>query len=303
MKRFIVIINILILLTLACSSPFNTGQDDGDSQDAQPPAAASEKRCGDNVCDGPENPENCPQDCPTGIQNVPSSGTDPQGAPPTNGDQSSQVEIEEHEDGEALIEDAESGYRYVSFSGAISTSLNTDAMGDFTGTAFEYTGDYKVELWFPIEGGEAVQQRNTIVLTEFRDLYFGDTSCTPCEWTLDDNAFEPVSFELDASLNLEGLMENDQPADELVYQLPKLPTATIGGTVICPCPQSASDEFSDPAAYPQLLAWFLQKLVDPIHLNSLETSTTEKFPISPMGYVDIPQQSLSYVIVPDLDTP
>ena len=30
----------------------------------QPPSAQSEHRCGDSVCDGPENPHICPEDCP-----------------------------------------------------------------------------------------------------------------------------------------------------------------------------------------------------------------------------------------------
>ena len=197
----------------------------------------------------------------------------------------------------------ESGYRYVSFSGTISTALNTASMGDFTGKAFEYSSDYSVELWFPLEGGEAVQQRNTIGLTEFKDLYFGDQSCTPCEWVLDNSTFEPVSFTLDATLNLNAIEEGDQPADELVYQLAEMPQAVITGIVSCPCPGSAPGEFTDPAAFPQMLGWFMQKLVNPIHLNVLETNSVENFAVSPMGFLNIPEETLSYTIVPDLETP
>lgn len=206
---------------------------------------------------------------------------------------------------ETTAEDAvpQSGYRYVSFSGTISTALNTASMGDFTGTAFEYSGDYSVELWFPLEGGEAVQRRNTMVLTEFKDLYFGDQSCTPCEWVLDDSTFEPIPFTLDAALNLNAIGEGDQPADELAYQLAEMPQAVITGIVSCPCPGSAPGGFTDPAAFPQMLGWFMQKLVNPIHLNVLEINSVENFAVSPMGFLNISEETLSYIFVPDLETP
>jgi hypothetical protein len=206
---------------------------------------------------------------------------------------------------EAAVEEAvpQSGYRYVSFSGTIRTALNTAPMGDFTGTAFEYSGDYSVELWFPLEGGEAVQMRNTMVLAEFKDLYFGDQRCTPCEWVLDNSTFEPVSFVLDASLNLNAFEEGNQPADELVYQLAEMPQAVITGIVTCPCPGSEPGEFTDPAAFPQMLGWFMQKLVNPIQLNVLETNSVENFAVSPMGFLNIPEETLMYIIVPDLETP
>jgi len=63
MKRILLATSFLILASLACNllvSPKN----------AQPtttpslPALDSEKRCGDGVCDGPEDSQSCPQDCP-----------------------------------------------------------------------------------------------------------------------------------------------------------------------------------------------------------------------------------------------
>jgi hypothetical protein len=62
MKRLLLIIIVLITLSLACSIGNQT--DNGSEPQVQgelPPQ--SEKRCGDNVCDGPENTSNCPQDC------------------------------------------------------------------------------------------------------------------------------------------------------------------------------------------------------------------------------------------------
>ncbi len=56
MKRIILYLALSLILSTACSLGGI-----GANEDA--PAPASEQRCGDNVCDGPENPEICPQDC------------------------------------------------------------------------------------------------------------------------------------------------------------------------------------------------------------------------------------------------
>lgn len=290
MKRIFIVINLLIILGLACSLGSQTGGDNLPPKEAESPLSESEspnpqseKRCGDNICDGPENNQNCPEDCQT----------------ITAGSDESVPEESQPRDSEK----PNSGFRYVSFSGAISTALNTDTMGDFSGTAFEYSGEYKVELWFPMQGGDAVQQRNYITFTQLHDLYFGDTTCTPCEWALDENSFEPVEFQLEASLNLGGIQEDGQPADELAYQLTELPQATISGVVSCPCPGAVPDDYADPGAHLQMLTWFMHGITNPIHLNSVESNTVEMFPISPMGYINIPKETLSYTTVPDLDTP
>ena len=60
MKRFVLPLTLLIALTMACSLSGLTG-DEAATNDDSPPQ--SEERCGDNVCDGPENAENCPADC------------------------------------------------------------------------------------------------------------------------------------------------------------------------------------------------------------------------------------------------
>ena len=67
MKRVSLVLAFLLTLSLACSLTSlseGTGEDDAPST----PSPQSEKRCGDGVCDGPENPQNCPADCtaPTG---------------------------------------------------------------------------------------------------------------------------------------------------------------------------------------------------------------------------------------------
>jgi hypothetical protein len=283
MKKTFLLFSLLLITSLACSLGGLSG---GDAAPTQAPR--SENRCGDSVCDGPENPQNCPADC---------------AAAGASGGQGSSTPGEMPAPGADPTAIPEAGYRYVSFGGSIYTTLNTATMGDFTGKAFEYSGKYQIELWFPMSGGESVRQRNTITLTEFKDLYFGYDPCAPCEWTLDESAFEPVAFELDASLNLNGIQEGDQPADELVYQLVEMPQAVITGVVFCPCPHSVPGDFSDPAAFPQMLGWFMQKLVNPIQLNALERNSVENFAVSPMGFVSIPEENLSYVIVPNLETP
>jgi len=66
MKRTILILTLLITLSQACSlSGLTGGGDDTVIQNEPPPQ--SENRCGDDVCDGPENTGNCPEDCNAAI--------------------------------------------------------------------------------------------------------------------------------------------------------------------------------------------------------------------------------------------
>ena len=179
-------------------------------------------------------------------------------------------------------------------------TINTEMMGDFTGDVMEYGGEYSIELWFPLEGGAAVQQRNTLTLTEYRDRFIGDSQCHPCEWTLDPGAYDPVSFNLDATLSLESITEGERVADELVYRLTDVPVIPVSGTVKCPCP-GAADTFIDPAVYSTLSNWFIQGVRNPIHLNALENNTVEDFLAGPMYVTNIPDESLFYTIVDDLE--
>lgn len=64
MKRTVLILSVLILLSPSCNlSSLISDSDDTITQNE--PLPQSEKRCGDGVCDGPENPQNCPEDCST----------------------------------------------------------------------------------------------------------------------------------------------------------------------------------------------------------------------------------------------
>ena len=62
MKRISLLLTVLVSLSLACSLGGLTGNGKDAAAPTEPPPQ-SEKRCGDGVCDGPENVNNCPQDC------------------------------------------------------------------------------------------------------------------------------------------------------------------------------------------------------------------------------------------------
>ncbi len=62
MKRTLFIILIMIILSLACSLSGLTSEGEDNTPPSQPPPTG-DKRCGDGICDGPENNQNCPEDC------------------------------------------------------------------------------------------------------------------------------------------------------------------------------------------------------------------------------------------------
>jgi len=64
-KKLALLLGTLLVLSLGCSFITRSIAETtpSPSGETQPIATISEKRCGDNVCDGPENPSNCPSDC------------------------------------------------------------------------------------------------------------------------------------------------------------------------------------------------------------------------------------------------
>ncbi len=54
---------MLVLTALACGLATPTPPAESAAAPLQGETGASEKRCGDGACDGPENAQNCPQDC------------------------------------------------------------------------------------------------------------------------------------------------------------------------------------------------------------------------------------------------
>jgi hypothetical protein len=75
MHRLFTLILSLALLSLACALG-------GLPEEAPPQTPRTENRCGDTVCDGPENGQNCPQDCAVlGEQPTPEEPVDNQPTP------------------------------------------------------------------------------------------------------------------------------------------------------------------------------------------------------------------------------
>jgi len=63
MKRILLVLASLTLLTSACGLT--------EQQSTPTPQPALDTRCGDGICEGPENPQNCPADCPPTPQPTP----------------------------------------------------------------------------------------------------------------------------------------------------------------------------------------------------------------------------------------
>ncbi len=80
MKHTIMLIPLLLTLSLACSLSGLPGGGEEETIAPPTPTPQSEKRCGDGVCDGPENARNCPQDCAP-AQETPERAASP--IPPT----------------------------------------------------------------------------------------------------------------------------------------------------------------------------------------------------------------------------
>jgi len=197
-----------------------------------------------------------------------------------------------------------SGYRKVTLTGTVHTDCNEASVALSGGQglkAFEYTGNYTMELWFPMAGGEAVQQRNTMVLTAYQEVCFGSAVCN-CSLTPAPSAYEERTFELEATLTLNGIYENDLPADELSIHLADLPIDPI--TVTAVCGTGAPGDYSDPSTYSSLMMYFyMNTLVSPIRVDDHVTNTWEGYPLShydDMYFVDI-TETRDYTIVSSLD--
>ena len=66
MKRLLLPFTMLILLALACSLPSLSSSISEPSTNPSPLAPTQKSPCGDGVCQGPENAQNCPEDCTEG---------------------------------------------------------------------------------------------------------------------------------------------------------------------------------------------------------------------------------------------
>ncbi len=221
----------------------------------------ADQSCGDGTCADNENPISCPEDCA------------------------------------AIGSDSAPGLRYVSFSGRIETQYNRQRLSRNGGdglTVFEYSGEYRIGLWFPMAGGTVLRQENTLALTELKDLAFG--TAVDCEWIPDENAFQPLAFELRASLQIGAGDASGRASDLLRYRLVDMPTKVIEGTVRCPKSDGtwSTTNLWDPAAIPQMLSLFARPLETPIRLDMAVTNVIERLAASLTGE-DIPQQTLGWV--------
>ncbi len=79
MKRLSMFIIVAVLLLAACS-PFRFPTISLPTAES---TSLPSPRCGDGLCDGPENPTNCPQDCPLPTQTPPPTATPQPGPTPS----------------------------------------------------------------------------------------------------------------------------------------------------------------------------------------------------------------------------
>ena len=190
-------------------------------------------------------------------------------------------------------------YRFVSLAGRIETHLNPQLLEDLNGESVEHAGEYSVNLWFTTEGGPPVQQRNQLQLTRSRKVTRVQGAGKSPIWLEESVNAEPVSFQLQAVLHVDGLLEKSGPADELVYQLSSSPPEILqdAESIIHPGSQFSLQGLT---AFMQLSAWFFQKLVRPLHLDQSEQFSVTEFPIGPLFTVTIPEEKLSYQLVREL---
>lgn len=198
-----------------------------------------------------------------------------------------------------------SEYLKITLAGTITTDNNEASVHlepDEGMTAFEYISDYSIELWFPGIGGEAIQQRNWIAMREggYIPVYYG--SVTKCTYTPYPNAYEEKSFELEATLTLNGLLLDDEPADELALHLPALPSYVVTVSVLCPFGVPA--DVADPGPYTQpLMYWYMNTIVQAFQLDRVTTNTWTDVPMMPSDdkyYLNI-SQNANYTTVTNLD--
>ncbi len=268
----------------------------------RPPSQLSQQRCGDGVCDGPENSRLCPVDCPADSP----PAADAESATESATESALPLTTVEEPDtspdlGPEKVDSSD--YRYVGYTGTIFAAVDETAVSSSgTWDLFDYTGQYSINLWFPPEGGNAVFQHNTIALISYENRHFGSTTCSPCEWMLDTGYDTVVNFELVATLELEGLQEEDEVIDSLTVQLAALPAVELHGTVTCPCPPGTAQTYQDPTAYPTMLSFFLERMVKPVKLDRLATNSWEAYPVPPWTLVSIRDETIFYRIVEEIDT-
>jgi len=136
---------ILVLVLAFClgCGLMNFGEEEQPTQGGQ---KVSENRCGDDVCDGPENAQNCPEDCGDGI-----------------------VVIERDE--EKPVEKVEGGTKQFRIVMTINAESNLAGIaGSDEQSYYEpvMIGLAEIEASFPADGGSAIFQSGMITLTDYQ---------------------------------------------------------------------------------------------------------------------------------------
>ncbi len=126
-------------------------------------------------------------------------------------------------------------YRKVTLTGNIDLSYDSSQITTDGLVVTFADGRYQLELWFNPEGGEVIQQRSQVWLTQVECPNYG--TANPCQCTLSAAAKEPQEFTVGANL----VVGDDH--DVVTFSLPQLPTAqTVTYTAECGgAPATTSD--------------------------------------------------------------
>ncbi|MCD4671804.1 MAG: hypothetical protein K8R77_03990 [Anaerolineaceae bacterium] len=143
MKHRFLALTFILMVSLACS----LGGIGNSQETVEEPAKESQNRCGDDVCDGPEDTQNCPEDCETGM-----------------------LVIGPKEDEESPVSNNGGGSKQFRISMTINAESNL--MGVAGSDAQSYyepvmVGFVEIEAVFPENGGSATSQKGTITLTDY----------------------------------------------------------------------------------------------------------------------------------------
>lgn len=145
MKRCVIPLALVLVLSLACNLG-DLGTSDKPTEPTFVPEQ-SEKRCGDDVCDGPENFENCPEDCDAVVLPKDQEETEEPDPPDTGGDT-----------------------REFRISMSINTESNMEGVaGSDAQVYYEpvIIGFVEIVAAFPAEGGSATSQAGTVTLNDY----------------------------------------------------------------------------------------------------------------------------------------
>ncbi|THB67575.1 MAG: hypothetical protein D6E12_08345 [Desulfovibrio sp.] len=143
-------------------------------------------------------------------------------------------------------------------------------------------GDLRMEMIFPMEGGNPIKQQNSVTMTNFRCFPFG--TAQPCEATPYPDPDQIIEFTLLAELEPESvtvLDENDRVVhtmDGLYFRIDPMPEVDVL-TVYMVC-GGVPDDVDHPGSVFQLLLPFIENYWNhSITLNAFVDKTYTDYPI------------------------